>query len=60
MHKQLCSLVADSPLGEALQSIQDEEQCVELYQRYVHDFVRSVHNCTHKTEEIVKCEYQVC
>ena len=64
MHKKLCSLVSDSPLGDVLQSVKDEkqgeEQCEELYRRYLYDFVRSVHKCTHKTEEIVKHENQVC
>ena len=59
LHRKLCALVSDTPLGIVLLSVRDEEQCDELYKRYLHDFVRSVHKCTHKTEEIVTLEYQV-
>ena len=59
VHNQLCLLVSDSSLGDVLLSIQDGGQCEELYRRYLHDFVRSVHKCTHKMEESVKVEYQV-
>lgn len=60
VHKQLGSLVSDSPLGDVLGSVQDGLQCEELFRRYLHDFVRSVHMCTHKMEQSVKDEYKVC
>ena len=46
-------------LGGILLSVQDGGECEELYRHYLHDFVRSVHKCTHKTEKTVKQEYQV-
>ena len=57
VHKQLCLLVSDSSLGDVLLSIQDGGQCEELYQCYLHDFVYSVHKCTHQNVDV---EYQVC
>ena len=59
VYKQLCSLVSDSPLGDVLLSIIDGEQCEELYRRYLHDFVQSVHRCTHKMKQSVQDEYKV-
>ena len=58
-HRHLCNLVSVTSLGEILLSVEDGRECEELYRRYLHDFVRSVHKCTHKTEETVKQEYQV-
>ena len=60
IHRQLCKLVSDTSLGEILISVQEDGQCEELYRRYIHDFVRSVHKCTHKQNETVKHEYKVC
>ena len=59
VHRQLCGLVSGTNLGEILLSVQDGGECEELYRRYLHDFVRSVHKCPHKTEATVKLEYQV-
>ena len=59
VYKQLCSLVSDSSLGDVLLSIVDGEQCEELYRRYLHDFVQSVHRCTHKMKQSVQDEYKV-
>ena len=60
MHRQLSLLASDSPLGDVLLSVQDGGECEELYRRYLHDFVRSVHKCTHKMEKNVQLEYKVC
>ena len=60
VHRQLCSLVSDTPLGDVLTSVQDGGQCEELYRRYLHDFVRSVHKCSRKMEQTINNEYQVC
>ena len=60
VHRQLCSLVSDTPLGDVLTSVQDGGLCVELYRRYLHDYVHSVHKCSHKMEQTIKNEYQVC
>ncbi|CAI8034865.1 E3 ubiquitin-protein ligase RNF213 [Geodia barretti] len=56
VHRQLCLLVSDSSLGDVLLSIQDGGQCEELYQCYLHDFVYSVHKCTHQNVDV---EYQL-
>lgn len=40
-------------------AVKDGKQCEELYQRYIHDFVYTVHKCTHKTKDIMEKEYQV-
>ena len=45
-------------MGETLLSV-SEEDCEEMYQRYLHDFVRIVHKCSHKGQEIVSKEYKV-
>ena len=39
-------------------SVQDEESCSDLYRRYLHDYIRSVHQVTHKfsgAEYMVSC-----
>ena len=56
MNKQLCSFASASSLGNVLLSVQDEGQCKELYRRYLHDFVHSVHQCYHQKDNL---EYQV-
>ena len=60
IHRQLCKLVSVTSLGEILIGVQEDGQCEELYRRYIHDFVRSVHKCTHKQNETVTHEYKVC
>ena len=59
VHTQLCELVSDTSLGEILASVSDGGHCEELYRRYLHDFVYTVHKCPHKQKEIVSSEYQV-
>ena len=58
LHQQLIVLVQDTPVGETLSSV-SEEDCEEMYQRYLHDFVRIVHKCTHKGQQTVTSEYKV-
>ena len=60
LHQQLCVLVEDKPLGEILARVPEGGQCEEMYRRYLYDFVRSVHKCTHKQKETVDHEYKVC
>ena len=60
VHRQLCTLVSDTRLGDILNSVTDGDQCEELYRRYLHDFVRSVHKCTHNREQTKANEYKVC
>ena len=57
--KQICSLVSQTPLGEVLGSVPDGEQ-LQLYDCYLHDYVKSVHKCYHKNEEVSMQEYNVC
>ena len=45
-------------IGEALGSV-DKAYCEELYQYYLHDFVRSVHQCYHKQQKSENLEYKV-
>ena len=59
IHRQLCELVSGTSLGEILATVIDGAQCEELYRRYLHDFVRTVHKCPHKQDDIVRYEYQV-
>ena len=35
---------------------QDEESCTDLYRRYLQDYIRSVHQVTHKQSSV---EYKV-
>ena len=58
MHLQLCELVSQTIIGEALGSV-DQAYCEELYQYYLHDFVRSVHRCYHKQQKSENLEYKV-
>ena len=58
LHQQLIVLVQDTAVGETLSSV-SEEDCEEMYQRYLHDFVRIVHKCTHKEPQTVTSEYKV-
>ena len=50
--------MCQTTIGEALGSV-DEAYCQELYQYYLHDFVRSVHQCYHWQQKSVSLEYQV-
>ena len=58
MHQQLIKLVQGTAMGKTLLSV-SEEDCEEMFQRYLHDFVRIVHKCSHKGQEIVSKEYKV-
>ena len=55
---QLCELVSQTTIGEALVSV-DKPYCEELYQYYLHDFVRSVHQCNHMQQQLKNLEYKV-
>ena len=48
----------DSDVGKTLQSV-GQDNCGELYRRYLHDFVSTVHKCTHAEKETVMQEYKV-
>ena len=58
LHLQLCELVSQTVIGEALGSV-DKAYCEELYHFYLHDFVRSVHRCYHKQQKSENLEYKV-
>ena len=59
IHQQLCELLAGTGISEMLDRVgrvQDEESCNDLYKRYLHDYIRSVHQVTHKCSRV---EYKV-
>ena len=58
LHFQLCELVSQTTIGEVLESV-DEAYCEEFYQYYLHDFVRGVHRCYHKQQQLGNLEYKV-
>lgn len=58
MHQQLTKLVQGTAVGETLLLV-SKVDCEEMYQRYLHDFVRMVRKCSHKGQEIVSKEYKV-
>ena len=58
MHQKLIELVQGTAVGKTLSSA-SEEDCGEMYQRYLSDFVKIVHKCSHKEKEIVSKEYKV-
>ena len=55
MHQKLCELLAGTRTGEILALVNDN--CKEFYQRYLHDFVKSVHQVLHDKPTM---EYEVC
>ena len=57
-HEQLCEFVKTTPVGAVLEDVEDDD-CVMLYELYLHDFVRSVHKCKYKKVEHNTMEYQV-
>ena len=58
LYTQLCVLVSETPIGEVLASV-DKTGSEPFYQRYLHDFVRSVHKCNHRKPEYAEMEYRV-
>ena len=50
--------ICGTPVGAVLDSV-DIENCNDFFEFYVHDFVRSVHICTHTIPEHNDMEYQV-
>ena len=45
-HTQLCMLLDDTPIASVLHKV-SEEHWMELYHRYLYDFIRSVHHVPH-------------
>lgn len=56
--KSLCEAVQQTPSGEVLESI-DGVESEEFYKFYLHDFVKTVHKCHHKKEDLDATEYKV-
>ena len=53
----MCELLANTGTGEVLDSVgEEEEHSGDLYRRYLHDYIRSVHQVTHKQSSV---EYKV-
>ena len=60
LHAQLCILVSQTSIGEILRLV-EEANCEEFYQRYLHDFIRSVHKCNYKQpDNMMEKKYRVC
>lgn len=51
-------LLKETPVGEALEAV-SEKDCNELFQYYLHDFVRSVHRSHHSDLSLSDKEYKV-
>ena len=56
VHRQVCELLANTATGEVLDRVGEEELSGDLYRRYLHDYIRSVHQVTHKQSSV---EYKV-
>ena len=57
VHRQVCELLANTGTGEVLDRVGEEEELSgDLYRRYLHDYIRSVHQVTHKQSSV---EYKV-
>ena len=59
IHQQLCELLSGTGISGMLDRVgraQDEESCTDLYRRYLQDYIRSVHQVTHKQSSV---EYKV-
>ena len=58
---QLYDLVASTPLGEFINSedfITHQEECLNLYQLYLSDYINSVYRTTREREiKVVTCSY---
>ena len=52
-------MVSVTPLGDILLSIKNGKECEELYRYYLHDFVFTVHKCSHRMKENIDNEYKV-
>lgn len=57
-HELLCILIRDTPVGEVLESVHTDN-CEELYMLYLQDYMKSVHNCKHKSAENNDTELRV-
>jgi hypothetical protein len=55
---QLCEIVRDTVVGGILESVKPEE-CDNFFRYYLHDFVRSVHFCSRKNQELNSLEHKV-
>ncbi len=58
LHKQLCETVEPTIVGGILRSVKYEDS-EAFYRRYLHDFVRLVHRCTHSSKDNEIKEYEV-
>ena len=59
LHRQLCEAVKATAVGEVLKTV-DVSDYEDMYRRYLHDFVRLVHRCSHSRKDYETKEYEVC
>lgn len=52
------TLLKDTSLGQILESV-SENDCDELFNYYINDFVKSVHQCYHDDSSFHDMEYTV-
>ena len=57
-HGQLCAFLDVTCVGGVLRSVNDED-CEEFFSFYLHDYIRSMHTCTHDDPEHMALEYKV-
>ena len=60
LYNQVSVSVGSTSIGEVLSTV-DDVDCEEFYKKYLHDFVRLAHNCTHrnKEDEDQECEVSI-
>lgn len=58
LHKQLCEAMDPTVVGGVLKTVKYEDS-EPFYRRYLHDFVRIVHSCTHSSKDNEIKEYEV-
>ena len=56
VHKKLCEMLAGTETGKILEKVTEEEVLEDLYRRYLHDYLRSIHQVLHGESEL---EYKV-
>ena len=55
---QLYKLVSQTAIGEVMMSV-EKANCEELYEYYLYDYVRRVHQCYHRQHKSENLEYKV-
>lgn len=59
VYHQMCSVFPETPIGEVLSSFDGHYASSDFLQRYIHDFLRMAHKCSHTDPTHVDKEYMV-